>query len=99
MSRAARSAAIWLDGGEVMWPLDVAGEAVNALADAGHVVLGVDARQGDDSGLETDVPLSVYEPIENIRMADDGRQSAPATIARAEAITGWVQPLILLTWR
>jgi hypothetical protein len=65
----------------------------------GTLCLGVDARRGDDSALATEVPLSVYEPIENLRMVDDGRQSAPAAIARGEAISGWVQPLILLTWR
>jgi hypothetical protein len=45
-----RSKAIRLDDGEFMWPFEFARLAVDALLGAGHVIVGVDAREGHDSG-------------------------------------------------
>jgi hypothetical protein len=39
-----RSSAIRTETGEVMWPLAVAAAVVNAIADAGRLILGLDLR-------------------------------------------------------
>jgi hypothetical protein len=97
MPEAPRLAAIWLDDGEVMWPFGEADTAVNALADAEHVVLGVDAREANNAGT-AEVPISIYEPSGQDDI-ERGRQSALAAILRAETVSGWTRPHLLLTWR
>jgi len=60
------SSAIRTETGEVMWPLAVAPAVVNAIADAGRLILGLDLRSdggGDTAtGLATEVPWSVFRP-------------------------------------
>jgi hypothetical protein len=97
LSDAVRSAAIWLDNGEVMWPYEDAADAVNALADGGHVLLGVDARERRSADTH-EVPISSYMPSGEDDV-EQGRQSAVAAVHRAEAVSGWTQPHLLLTWR
>lgn len=82
-----------------MWPYEVVGDVVNALTDAGHVVLGLDARERNDSGKATEIPISVYEPWGDQDDIERGRQSALAAIHRVETVTGWARPHVLLTWR
>ena len=43
--------------GEVLWPLETAADAINELTDSGYRVLGLDARERDDLGLGTEIPL------------------------------------------
>jgi hypothetical protein len=94
-----RSTAIRLDDGEVMWPFEFARLAVDALVGNGHVILGVDARERHDAGRVTEVAISDYWPTGDDSDVDNGHRAALAAIARAEAVTGWEQPNILLTWR
>src|SRR5437868_2305871 len=94
-----RSEAIWLDNGEVMWPYDHATAALNALADAGYVVLGVDARPQHDAAAVTEVAISSFKPSGEQDDAERGRQSALDAIDRVSTITGWDKPFLLLTWR
>jgi hypothetical protein len=81
----------------VLWPFESANEAIDDLARLGHVILGADARERDDPGLVTEVPISDYEPTDDAIDVERGRQNAHQAVARAERITGWTQPLILLT--
>lgn len=94
-----RSTAIWLDNSEVMWPFEVAQLAVDALVGTGHVILGVDARERHDAGRVTEVAISDYRPTGDASDVENSRRTALAAIARAEPVTGWEQPDILLTWR
>ena len=61
-SDRVRDSATVLDNGEVLWPFDIVVEAINELAASGRVVLGLDAREANDEGLVTEVPISSYEP-------------------------------------
>jgi hypothetical protein len=94
-----RSTAIWLDNGEVMWPFEVGQLVVDALVSTGHVILGVDARERHDAGRVTEVAISDYWPTGDASDVENSHRAALAAIARAEAVTGWEQPNILLTWR
>jgi hypothetical protein len=57
------TAAKVLDVGEAEWPPRLARRAINALADAGLVLRGLDYQRYDVSGLvvESD-PITLYEP-------------------------------------
>ncbi len=61
-----RSSAIRTASREVMWPLAVAAPVVNAIADAGRLILGLDLRSDGGgitpSGLATEVPWSAFRP-------------------------------------
>jgi hypothetical protein len=94
-----RSTAIWLDDGQVMWPFEFAQMAVDALVGTGHVILGVDARERHDAGHVTEVAISAYKPTGDATDVEDSRRAALTAIARAEPVTEWKQPNILLTWR
>lgn len=91
---AVYASAIVLDNGEILWPFDNANDAIDALAHLGRVVRGVDARERDDVGIVTEVSISDYHAAD----VEAGRQQAREAVARAEEITGWTRPLILLTW-
>jgi hypothetical protein len=91
------SSAIVLDNGEVLWPFERAVEAINELAHLDRVVLGVDARERS-AGLVAEVPISDYRPSGRASDVELGRQHAVDAVDRAEAVTGWHQPLILVTW-
>ena len=98
LGEAVRASTIVLDNGEVLWPFDVANNAIDDLARLGRVVLGVDARERNDAGLTTEVPISSYQPRHDATDVERGRQEAHDAVARAERIIGWTKPLILLTW-
>lgn len=82
--------------GEVVWPLDEAASAINALADSGRVVLGLDVRGGSDGGTP-ETPWSVFEPDERQAHAENveaGRQAALEALPGAREHGDWV----LVTW-
>ena len=98
LGRPVRDSVIVLDNGKMLWPFDAAGDAIDDLARLGRVVLGVDARERNDAGLVTEVPISDYQPKRDATDVERGRQEAHDGVARAERITGWTKPLILLIW-
>lgn len=77
--------------GEVAWPRTDAAAAVNALADAGRVVLGLDLRTYDADGV-MEIPWSASGWGDPER----ARQAALAALAREDMPTDveWV----LVTW-
>jgi hypothetical protein len=85
--------------GEVSWPLVDAARAVNALADAGQLVLGLEVEEFDDKGI-TVTPWSFFEPDELDRAEANVRRAREAAL---EALTApgladhgdWV----LVDWR
>ena len=48
-------------GGDFGWPLEIASEVIEALADAGAVVIGVEAWSVDSEGVPASVGWSSYE--------------------------------------
>lgn len=81
--------------GEVLWPFETAPDAINELTEAGHRVLGLDVLERDDLGLVTEAALYACEERTT---PDIARQEALAALERAEGITGWTAPNILITW-
>ena len=79
-----RDAAVVFHNGEVAWPNDEAERAINALADAGKSILGLDARTLYPDGGVMEVPIS----------ASIGREAALGALplARAEGTH------VLITW-
>jgi hypothetical protein len=98
LAQRIREAAVVLDNGEVLWPFEVATDAVEELARLNRVVLGVDARERNNSGFVTEVALGTYQPSGGRGDVESGRAAAVESIGRAEAVTGWSRPLILVTW-
>src|SRR5688500_17908249 len=56
-----RETAVVDDSGEVAWPLEAAAKAINALSDAGYLVLGLDLRNDPADGFISEVPWSSYD--------------------------------------
>ena len=99
LSHRIRATAVVLDNGEVLWPFEMAVEAIDELARNHRVVVGVDARPPDDRGVVTEVPISIFQPSGDGADIENGRLEATAAVSRAEAVTGWQRPMIPLTWR
>jgi hypothetical protein len=71
---------VMVAGGDFGWPLEVAGEVIDTLADADAVVLGVEAWSVDSEGVPASVGWSSYD-------LDDYTSDwkASVSIARTEA--------------
>jgi hypothetical protein len=93
LSSCVKDAAIFFENGEVMWPFTIAAVAIDELADAGFEILGLDARNTGDSA-PTEIALSVWKSSG----LQTSRAAAHEGLARAEAVTGWIAPNILITW-
>jgi hypothetical protein len=79
--------------GEVWWHTAHAGRAINALADAGLVILGLDMREYDDTGAFVEWAWSDYRPY--------GRDDVAS--ARSAALAALDKPdrtgnAVLITW-
>jgi len=76
---------------EVSWHVrDVSG-VLEALAEAGRVVLGLDMRDYDDDGTFLETAWSVYKGADPV----EAREAALAAIAREDLPGDWA----LITWR
>lgn len=80
--------------GEVWWRSADADTAVNALADAGLVILGLDLREYDDDGRFYETAWSAYQPT----------GSGDVEAARWAALTALARPertgnAVLITWQ
>ena len=62
LPEAARQTARIYENGEVAWPNEHAAFAIEALADAGFLILGLDARTHHPDGSLSEVPVSDYSP-------------------------------------
>ncbi len=82
-----------LDNGEVMWPADYAGSAIDALAEGGFIVLGLDVRDYHDDGRFVECPWSDFRPTGRDDAARD-RQAALDALGRSPLPGQWV----LVTW-
>ncbi|MBT8192419.1 MAG: hypothetical protein HKO63_04660 [Acidimicrobiia bacterium] len=85
---------------EVMWRVDAAGAAINAIAAAGNVILGLDLR-GDDTPA-TEVPWSSYEPVPPIvDNVEEGRLAALSALERPalRELVNEGYDWVLITWQ
>jgi hypothetical protein len=80
--------------GEVCWPLSHVAEAINALADAHHIVLGLDVRDYDDDGAFVEVAWSVFEPTGRSGDVDAAREHALSALLQPELPGSW----FVVTW-
>lgn len=89
-----------------MWPLAVAPAAVNALADAGRLILDIDLRSDGGertaTGLATEVPWSAFrrEAVGRDARVEAARQDALKALKRRRTnmaeLSGY--DWILITW-
>jgi hypothetical protein len=70
-------------GADFGWPLDLASEVIQALADAGAVVIGVEAWSVDSEGVPASVGWSSYELDD---YASDWEASVAASRVEAEQV-------------
>jgi hypothetical protein len=100
-----RAAARFTNGGkEVMWPRDSIEGVVNAIADQGLFVLGLDLRSDGEGavppGLSTEVPWSAYRPDSASRAGDveDARRQALEALHRPGLAEMPEYRWMLVTW-
>jgi len=103
LSEPLRIAAVFTNQGrEVMWPREVVRDAVNALADAGRTVLGLDLRSDGEGttpeGAATEVPWSEFQPGLGDQV-EEARKQALDALNRLEVATDLgVYRWVLVTW-
>jgi hypothetical protein len=99
---SVRDSARRYGNGEVGWPLGQAEAAVNALAGAGFVLLGLDLREHDAEGRFVGVPWSTFngDEVASGRLDRElARQAAVFAVARAMEEHGLTSTVwILATW-
>ena len=94
---AVRAAAHIFDNGEVAWPNDHAEAAINALADSGKLISGLDARTVFPDGGVMEIPVSAWEerPGED---GDDAVESARREALAALPLAQAEGTLVLVSW-
>jgi hypothetical protein len=91
-------------GREVMWPRDDAELVINALADQGKKVLGLDLRSDGEGttppGLATEVPWSDFRPDPSSvdGEVEDARRQALEALHRPGLADFDEYPWVLVTW-
>ena len=90
VQRAAHS----VGRGETVWRVEAAASAINALAYAGRVVLGLDVRDYALDGSFIEVAWSSYESTGSGDV-ESAREAALAALKRETLPGEWV----LVTWR
>jgi hypothetical protein len=95
-----RDAARVRENGEVEWPLADAPRAIDALAGAGRIVLGLDLRSYPDGGT-MEIPWSDFEPkSDDDQDIEEARQAAHAALARDNfAEHRHLAEWVLITWQ
>jgi len=76
--------------GEVSWPISQAPAAIEALADSGWLVLGLDIRNYQSDGTFFEVPWSTYTGSD----VEEARAFALSVLSRGDLPGDWV----LITW-
>ena len=92
------------DNGEISWPIADASRAINSLADAGLVILGIDVRRHDDAGHTWETAWSDFSSTERYRESmaagttpvEEARRHALQAVGRET--TAEFGDWILLTW-
>src|ERR1017187_6302878 len=101
------SSAIRTETGEVVWPLAVGPAVVNAIADAGRLILGLDLRSdgggGTATGLATEVPWSAFRPeaVGRDARVEAAREDALKALKRRRTTRGEMSGYdwVVITWQ
>jgi hypothetical protein len=80
--------------GEVSWALSHVTVALDALARANRVVLGLDVRDYSDDGTFSESALSVFEPTGSPNDPETAREQAQSALMRPD-LPG---DIVLVTW-
>jgi hypothetical protein len=72
--------------GEVSWPIADAGTAIESLADAGLVILGIDVQRYDDQGHTWETAWSDFSTTDCYGQAQVGDRSALIEASRLHAL-------------
>lgn len=84
-------------GSEVMWPKSVAHDAIDALVEGGHVVLGLDLRKYEPDGRFYEVAWSVYQPTGSGDL-EASRRDAIGALSRPNISEMDGYEWVLITW-
>lgn len=76
--------------GEVSWPISLASIAIEALADSGRLILGLDIRDYSSDGTFMEVPWSSYAGSD----VEEARAFALSVLSHGDLPGDWV----LITW-
>ncbi len=94
------------ENGEISWPIADAQRAINSLADAGFVILGLDVRRHDDEGHTRETPWSDFSGTGEYRRSGIGDETALVEKSRLHALqalaredTAEFGDWILVNWR
>jgi hypothetical protein len=71
--------------GEVSWPIAEAGTAIDSLAGAGLVILGIDVQRYDDQGHTWETAWSDFSTTDRYRQTEVGDRSALIEASRLHA--------------
>lgn len=93
LPKAVKRSAHFAGSGEMMWRIESAATAIEALANAERIILGLDVRDYSLDGSFTEAPWSSYEPNGH-HDVEAARDSALAALARNDVPGEW----ILITW-
>jgi hypothetical protein len=93
-----RGAARVFKNGEVAWPHEHAEAAIDALADAGKLVLGLDARSMYPDGSAVEVPISAWRESAG-ELDVDAIERARTEALRALPTSVSEGTLVLITWQ
>ena len=94
---SVRATAHLFHNGEVAWPNDHAEAAINALAAAGHEILGLDARALLPDGGVTEVPISAGA-FRSLQRAGDQVEQARLDALAALPFAKSEGTHVLVTW-
>jgi hypothetical protein len=73
--------------------------AINALADNGQVILGLDFWEYDEDHRILEMPWNAYEPEGKATDVENGRQTALSELARAIGVLSLTpEHWVLITW-
>ncbi len=87
------------DNGEVVWRLDDAMDAINALADSGQIILGLDFWEYYPDGGLLEMPWSSYEPEGTTTDVENGRRTALSELERGISVHSLTPDhWVLITW-
>lgn len=76
--------------GEVSWPISQASAAIEAIANSGRLVLGLDIRDDQSDGTFLEVPWSSYTGSD----VEEARRFALSVLSSSDFPGAW----ILVTW-
>lgn len=79
---AVLATAMIQENSEVLWPFNNAPDAINALADRGRIILGLEIREYQDDGMFYQIAWSSFETNDDPTDVELGRRNALEALVR-----------------